>query len=255
MSNLDSKERFTDRVDSYVLYRPSYPAAALDFLYKEIGFSERSIIADIGAGTGIFSGLLLDRGSRVVALEPNEAMRSAAEKRHSSHPRYASCPGSAERTGLSEESVHHIVCAQSFHWFDRPAAREEFRRILKPNGQVALVWNSRRTTGSPFLEQFEQLLLEYGTDYEQVGHKYVTREVLEDTFFADGGPRLEVFAAEQRLDAEGLKGRLLSSSYCPLPGHPHYEPMMEKLAEIFEQCSVNGTVTMTYDTELYWGTV
>ncbi|MHA6485108.1 class I SAM-dependent methyltransferase [Paenibacillus sp. strain BS8-2] len=254
MSNLDSKERFTERVDSYVKYRPSYPATALDFLYKEVGFSERSIIADIGAGTGIFSGLLLDRGSRVVALEPNEAMRTAAEKRHASHPRYASCPGSAERTGLSEESVHHIVCAQSFHWFDRTAAREEFSRILKPNGHVALIWNSRRTTGTPFLEQFEQLLLDYGTDYEQVGHKYVTMETL-GSFFADGGPRLEVFASEQRLDEEGLKGRLLSSSYCPLPGHPNYEPMMEQLTLIFEQCSVNGTVTMTYDTELYWGRV
>lgn len=254
MSNLNSKERFTDRVETYVKYRPSYPVAALDFLYGEVGFSERSIIADIGAGTGIFSGLLLDRGSRVVALEPNEAMREAAVKRYASHPRYASCPGSAERSGLSDESVHHIVCAQSFHWFDRPAAKKEFRRILKPDGKVALIWNSRRTTGTPFLEQFEQLLLDFGTDYENVGHKSITRETLT-SFFEDGGPALEVFASEQRLDADGVKGRLLSSSYCPLPGHPNYEPMMERLAEIFKKNAVNGIVTIVYDTELYWGTV
>ncbi|MDQ6418584.1 class I SAM-dependent methyltransferase [Paenibacillus sp. LHD-117] len=251
---MNNKERFTDRVDTYVKYRPSYPQKALDFLYGKVGFSDRSIIADIGAGTGIFSGLLLDRGSRVVALEPNEAMREAAIKQYASHPRYASCPGSAERTGLSEESVHHIVCAQSFHWFDRPAAREEFRRILKPDGRVALIWNSRRTAGTPFLEQFEQLLLRYGTDYEKVGHKNITRQTLSE-FFSDDGPALEVFASEQRLDEEGLKGRLLSSSYCPLPGHPNYEPMMERLSVIFKQCAVDGLVTMTYDTELYWGTV
>ncbi|GBG08700.1 SAM-dependent methyltransferase [Paenibacillus agaridevorans] len=254
MSSLNSKERFTERVDSYVKYRPSYPAAALDFLYSKVGFSKESIIADVGAGTGIFSGLLLDRGSRVVAIEPNEAMRGAAEKRHADNSRYTSVAASAEVTELEDESVDYIVCAQSFHWFDRAAAREEFRRILKPDGQVALIWNSRRTKGTPFLDQFEQLLLDYGTDYEKVAHKYITPATIA-SFFRDGGPALDVFASEQRLDAEGVKGRLLSSSYCPLPGHPNYEPMMEKLASIFEANQEKGFVTIVYDTELYWGRV
>jgi ubiquinone/menaquinone biosynthesis C-methylase UbiE len=254
MSENNNKERFTDRVDSYVLYRPSYPVAALDFLYSKVGFSEKSIIADVGAGTGIFSGLLLDRGSRVVAIEPNEAMREAAESKFADHPGYATCPFPAEETGLMGQSVDGIVCAQSFHWFDRESAREEFRRILKPDGRVALIWNSRRTNGTPFLEQFEQLLLDYGTDYEKVAHKNITRDTLT-SFFRDGGPSLAVFPSAQRLDADGLRGRLLSSSYSPLPGHSNYEPMINRLQTIFEANQEDGSVTIVYDTELYWGVI
>lgn len=254
MSNPNSKERFTERVDSYVKYRPSYPVEALDFLYAKVGFSENSTIADIGAGTGIFSGLLLDRGSKVVAIEPNGAMRSAAESRYGDNARYASRAASAEETGLAEKSVDHIVCSQSFHWFDRAAAREEFRRVLTPGGKVALIWNSRRTQGTPFLEAFEKLLLDYGTDYDKVAHKNLKPDSFS-AFYSEGGPSLDVFASEQRLDADGVKGRLMSSSYCPLPGHPNYEPMMEKLASIFEANQENGFVTIVYDTELYWGSV
>nr|WP_325050010.1 methyltransferase domain-containing protein [Cohnella faecalis] len=72
---MNSKERFTDRVDHYVQYRPSYPGAAIDYMYDAAGLGSNSIVADIGAGTGIFTKLLLERGSEVIAVEPNEGMR------------------------------------------------------------------------------------------------------------------------------------------------------------------------------------
>ncbi|HOJ79314.1 MAG TPA: class I SAM-dependent methyltransferase [Clostridiales bacterium] len=72
-----STERFSDRVENYVKYRPGYPKEFIDYLYANAGFSEESVIADIGSGTGILTALLLERGSRAIGIEPNREMRNA----------------------------------------------------------------------------------------------------------------------------------------------------------------------------------
>lgn len=251
---MNNKERFTDRVDNYVKYRPAYPVDAIDFLYEKLGFRSDSVIADLGAGTGIFSKLLLERGSMVIGVEPNEAMRGAAVKALGDSERYRASEGSAEETGLPPHSVDFIVCAQSYHWFDKELAKAEFQRILKPGGKVVLIWNSRKISGTPFLEQFERLLLTYGTDYEKVAHKSISLNTLRP-YFADGGPTLDTFSIEQLLDLDALKGRLMSSSYSPTPGHPRFESMMKELEVIYRSNESDGVVTMEYVTELYWGNV
>jgi SAM-dependent methyltransferase len=251
---MDSKERFSNRVDTYVRYRPSYPKAAIDYLYEKVGFQPDNVIADIGAGTGIFSKLLLERDSRVVAIEPNEAMRKSAEGMLADLEGFQAVSGSAEATGLPDASVDGIVCAQSFHWFDRVAAKAEFRRILKPQGKVALIWNTRLTEGTRFLELYEQLLQTYGTDYLSVNHRNVSEEGLS-SFFAPYELHAARFPNGQRFDFDGLRGRLLSSSYSPVPGHPNYEPMMRELQTIFEQTQEEGTVSIDYETEVFWGTL
>ena len=156
---MDNKERFSDRTGHYVKHRPGYPKEAVDFMYGTVGLRETSVIAEIGAGTGIFTELLLERGSEVMAVEPNAAMRRAAVAKLVDAARVRWSAGSAEETGLPDASADFVVCAQSFHWFDRQAARKEFARILRPGGKTVLLWNSRRTKGTPFLEQFEALLL------------------------------------------------------------------------------------------------
>ncbi|WP_199621147.1 class I SAM-dependent methyltransferase [Paenibacillus alkalitolerans] len=249
---MDSKERFSDRVDTYVKYRPSYPKEAIDYLYDSVGLRAGSEIADIGAGTGIFSRLLLEQGSGVTAVEPNQAMREAAEKALSGESKFRAIPGSAEATGLPDHSVDFIVCAQAFHWFDRDAAKTEFGRILKPGGKTVLIWNSRLTHGTPFLEQYESLLHTFGTDYASVNHKNISSEILA-SFFKEGSLREARFPYKQLFDFEGLLGRLRSSSYSPVPGHPTYEPMLEELRKLFERNERNGTVSFDYETEVYWG--
>jgi SAM-dependent methyltransferase len=248
----DNTVRFTNRVDDYVKYRPSYPAAAIEYLYDSIGLHEQAVIADIGAGTGIFTRLLLARGGKVIAVEPNQAMREAAEQQSVDDPNVRFVLGTAESTGLPDQSVDYIVCAQAFHWFDRHAAHSEFKRILKSGGKVILIWNTRLTSGSPFREQYEQLLLSYGTDYINVKHTNITIHTL-GSFFRKDGLHEQKFYLNQWFDLEGLRGRLLSSSYSPVEGHPNYVPMMMELARIFERNQQSGEVSFDYETQVFWG--
>ncbi|TJY44002.1 class I SAM-dependent methyltransferase [Cohnella pontilimi] len=251
---MDNKERFSNRVDTYVKYRPSYPKEAIDYLYDAAGFRPDAVVADVGAGTGIFSRLLLERGSRLIAVEPNDNMREAAESAFGSDSRFRGVRGSAEATGLADESVDFIVCAQAFHWFDRSAAQTEFRRILKPGGKAALLWNTRLTHGSQFLEEYEALLHKFGTDYGQVNHQNISRETIR-LFFQAGSFQEAHFPNRQIFDFNGLKGRLQSSSYSPPEGDPNFEPMMAELRSIFDRNEKKGRVFFDYVCDVYWGKV
>lgn len=181
-------------------------------------------------------------------------MREAAEQDLGGESGFWMVAGSAEATGLPDQSVDHIVSAQAFHWFDREAAQLEFRRILRPAGKVALIWNSRVTQGTPFLEAYEQLLLAHGTDYKEVDQKNLVHETLV-AFFRAGDMREAKFFNRQTFDYEGLCGRLQSSSYAPLPEHPNHEPMMNELRRIFDQNEQGGYVFFDYETKVYWGEV
>lgn len=247
----DSTQRFSSRVQDYVRYRPGYPRALLDTLRVEAGLSADSIVADVGSGTGISTELLLRAGCRVFAVEPNDAMRAAAERRLGGEPRFHSVAGTAEATTLPEADVDLIAAGQAFHWFDPRAARAEFTRILRSDGSVALFWNVRNTEATPFLREYEALLQEFGTDYRAVDHRNVGPERLRD-FFA-GGYRTFSFPNEQVLDFDGLRGRLTSSSYVPGPEHPRREPMLRELKRLFDAHQEDGVVRFVYLAELHLG--
>ena len=227
----DPTQRFSDRVDNYSRYRPGYPAGVLDILRDETGLTTMSVVADVGSGTGILSELFLRNGNPVACVEPNAEMRHAAEKRLRGYPEFQSVAGSAEETTLTAATFDYVVAGQAFHWFDRPRARDEFARILQPGGWVALVWNSRRTDATPFMRDYEALLQQFAIDYRQVQHENVTPEVLAG-WFLDGRYQTRTLYNEQRLDFEGLKGRLLSSSYAPNESHPNCGPMLEGLRDL-----------------------
>ncbi len=168
-----STARFSDRVENYVRYRPGYPPEVLDLLRAECGLRPSHAVADIASGTGAFTRLLLENGNSVFAVEPNAAMREMGIQQLESlgSNRLVSVAGTAEETTLRSASVDFVTAAQAAHWFDLPRARAEFVRILRPEGWCVLIWNERETTGTPFLRDYEQLLLTYGTDYKEVRHE------------------------------------------------------------------------------------
>ncbi|HKI85229.1 MAG TPA: class I SAM-dependent methyltransferase [Thermoanaerobaculia bacterium] len=250
---LDPTHRFSNRVKDYVLYRPGYPPGVVEILAARAGLTPESVIADIGSGTGILTRLFLDHGCELFAVEPNREMRSAAQVALEGQPRFHSIDGRAEATGLESSSVDFVVAGQAFHWFERAAAHDEFARILRPGGWVVLIWNQRLSDATRFAAAYEDLLLTYGTDYREVGHRNtVTLEELTP-FFAEGALLREQLPNQQSLDWQGLKGRLLSSSYTPAPGAPRHEEMIADLEGIFQRYQRDGSVRFDYRTEVYFG--
>src|SRR5882762_75292 len=245
--------RFSDRVENYVRYRPGYPAEVLDLLRTECGLRPSHVVADIASGTGMFSRLLLENGNSVFAVEPNTAMREMGIRQLESleSNRLVSVAGTAEKTMLRSASVDFVTAAQAAHWFDLPRARAEFARILRPGGWCVLIWNERETTSTPFLRDYEQLLLTYGTDYKEVRHERTT--VMIHEFFAPALSEERIFSLRQQFDFEGLAGRLWSSSYAPLEGHPSFEPMMQELQRIFRAHAKDNTVEFEYNTQVFYG--
>ena len=136
-------ERFTTRAEDYARHRPSYPPGALDLLAARCGLTAAACVADLGSGTGILTGLLLERGAEVFAVEPNDAMRTYAEAQLTGRPGFHSVPGSAEATTLPPASIDLLVAGQAFHWFNLAPARAELLRILRPGRWAALLWNER----------------------------------------------------------------------------------------------------------------
>ncbi len=245
--------RFSDRVENYVRYRPGYPPEVLELLRAECGLRPSHLVADIASGTGAFTRLLLENGNSVFAVEPNAAMREMGIQQLESlgSNRLVSVAGSAEKTTLRSASVDFVTAAQAAHWFELSRARAEFVRILRPGGWCVLIWNERETTSTPFLRDYEQLLLTYGTDYQEVRHERTT--VMIHEFFAPALCEERVFSLRQEFDYGGLAGRLWSSSYVPLEGHPSYAPMMQELRRIFRAHAKNDMVGFEYKTRVFHG--
>jgi SAM-dependent methyltransferase len=240
-------ERFADRAADYVTGRPSYPAAAIDALFDGLGDPGDVLAADVGAGTGISSRLLADRGAQVLAVEPNAAMREAAEP----HPRVEWIAGTAEWTGLGEASIDLVTAFQAFHWFDHEKALREMVRILRPAGRAAVIYNERDET-DPFTAAYGALVRAYQTDETERRR-------------ADG---LETFAAfegwhttrrvhvpnEHPLDLDGALARARSTSYLPKTGAKADE-LHEAIRALVAQHARNGRVVMAMRTIVVTGDV
>ena len=242
--------RFSNRVANYVKYRPGYPPEVLELFANEMGLTERSILTDIGSGTGLSTKLFLENGNTVYGVEPNEAMREAAEEYLKEFPRFVSRDGTAEDTNLDDASMDFVIAAQAFHWFDADKTRAEFRRILRPGGYVALIWNERQLDTTEFLKEYEKLLLKYANDYHKVRHENIDQEKLS-AFFETGYQRA-TFPNEQTFDFAGLRGRVLSSSYMPAEDNPSFPELEKELSGLFAKHSENDRIKVFYDTNIYY---
>jgi len=250
-----NEERFTGKAEIYKKYRPTYPKEFIDYLYSQVGFTSKSIIADIGSGTGILSRLLLDRGSRVYCVEPNDDMRRIAENDLSGFENFISVNGSDKNTGLADSSVDFVTVAQAFHWFDRPLFKAECQRILKHGGKVAIVYNGPEDC--EFIRKRDSISEKYASGdkkgFQQRGDppgKYAD-------FFADGICEDKTFRNDLQFDRESFIGRDLSRSYTPKEDEEpeKYHGLVKELKELFDEYSVNGVLNFPHFTVSYVGRV
>jgi SAM-dependent methyltransferase len=246
----DTVTRFSNRVANYVRYRPGYPPEVLELFRTEMRLTSESILADIGSGTGLSTKPFLESGNKVYGVEPNASMREAAEEYLAAFPKFVSHEGTAEDTKLGDATVDFVIAAQAFHWFDPEKTRNEFKRILKPGGFIALLWNERQLDTTEFLREYEKLLLKYANDYENVRHENIDQQKLGDFFETEYNRA--TFPNYQEFDLAGIRGRVLSSSYMPAEDDPVFPALEKELKELFAKHSENDKIKVFYDTNIYY---
>jgi ubiquinone/menaquinone biosynthesis C-methylase UbiE len=250
---MDNTNRFTGRAQDYDRYRQRYPTEeVLTRLRAWCGLVPDWLIADIGAGTGMLAEVFLENANRVLAVEPNQDMRDQmrpAVEQHLGHPatELEVLDATAEATTLPDASIDMIAAGRAFHWFDKDRALAEFRRILKPDGWVALVAVDRDRDSNdpafrPQIDAYENLMFTYGTDYSRVRSGYRTHEKV-DTFF-DGELRQAQLPGLRQLDWPTFRGHTMSLSVTPQPGHPGHQAFARALRSYFDTFARDGIFTM-----------
>lgn len=248
---MDNTKKFSGRADDYTKGRPGYPSAFIDFLYNDYGFSELSVIADIGAGTGKFSKQLLDRGSMVYCVEPNNDMRAIAEKELSNYSKFISVKGSADNTMLDDSSIDFVTAAQAFHWFDANKFHEECKRILKPDGKIILVWNTRDMSSEFNVKSYE-IYRKYCPDFKGYHGGMKDDDERISNFFNNDFKKIS-FENPIAFTKDRFITRSLSASYSLKNGDNGFEDYVEELEDLFERYCINGLVTMKNNTVAYIG--
>lgn len=248
---VESTQRFSNRVADYVRYRPGYPVEVIEILREQCALDHESVVADIGSGPGNLTRIMLAMGCQVAAVEPNREMREAGEALLASFPNFRSIDGSAENTNLEAAKYDLVTAAQAFHWFDREKAKAEFRRILRPNGWIALIWNSRQVAGSPFLEGYENALREHAPEYAHVNHREIAESEIQAFFDRDQAKF--TFPNRQAMDRDGFLGRVMSSSYVPAFGQPGHTEIVDECNRLFDAFAEKDAVSFEYITEVFIG--
>jgi ubiquinone/menaquinone biosynthesis C-methylase UbiE len=239
-----STECFSGRAAEYERYRQRYQSEQILPLLRDwCGLTAQHLVADIGAGTGMLAEIFLENGNEVIAVEPNQEMRTLCETLVERWPRLSVINTTAEQTGLNDSSIDLISVGRAFHWFDRFRALKEFRRILKPGGWVALISAGRNREKTPQARAFEQLLIDHGTDQDYRSRGYRVHERM-DELFPEGEVRRVEIAGEQGLTFEEFIGQTMSFSVVPLPGHPKHEDMVHALHDFFARYAMEGLITI-----------
>lgn len=247
----DTRQVFAQKVVDYLESRPDYPAAMFTQLEAIGALPARAAVADLGSGTGLLTRALLERGHQVFALEPNDEMRLAAEQVLNNYPGFNSCAGSAEQTGLPDSSVDLVSAAQAFHWFDASLARDECLRILRPHGQVALIWNDR-VLSDRLNQALDEVFVQFGGELRKVSMQQEERRQVP-LFFGDARYQSFEFDHDHWLDRSGLDALVFSRSYMPARGSDKGLEVERAVSNVFERQAQAKRVLMRYRTLLLIG--
>jgi len=248
---MNSTQNFNGLENVYSAGRPTYATEFIDTLYSEYGVSEESVIADIGSGTGKLAKQLLDKGSTVFCVEPNEDMRNIAIKELQKYEKFKSVNGIASETMLKNNSVNYVTVAQAFHWFHVAEFKKECERILHKDGLVFLIWNMRDMSGR--VNQIShEIYSKFCPNFKGFGGGIQKDDIRIREFF-DGNYEYAEFRNPLFYDKEKFMNRSLSGSYSLKQGDKKYSEYISKLSDLFDKYSDNGYLEMANNTVVYVG--
>ena len=241
-------DMFTGKATLYSRYRQNYSCELIQYLYTDVGTRASSRIADIGSGTGMFTELLLQKGSTVFAVEPNDSMRQIAESALSKYPSFHSVNTAGENTFLQPQSIDFVTVAQAFHWLNVQPFNAECQRLIKCGGKIIIVYNRKRKDAEINRELAEIIREFYPTHNDIINHWELREKPIAEFF----NGKYEFVSFENNIinNLEEFMGRTLSASYAR-----ENEPYMDRLREFFYSQAEDGLITMPNDTIAYIGEV
>lgn len=250
---MDYTQNFSGLATDYAKGRPAYPDKLIEQLYLQYGLNEKSVIADIGSGTGKFAKLLLKRKSLVYCVEPNDDMRNVAVRELGDYENFREVNGTATDTTLLEKSVDFVTVAQAFHWFDSALFKRECKRILRKDGLVFLIWNMRDMEGEINQRSF-RLFSEHCPKFKGFSGGIEANDDSIKEFFDYS---YEYFENDNPLvyDRDKFISRYLSSSYSLKKGDTDYDLFIASINELFDEYEKDGLLTVENKTVVYVGTV
>jgi SAM-dependent methyltransferase len=251
-SPLRPTERFSSRVEAYRRFRSRYPSEIIPVLEERCALTRESVVADVGAGTGMLAELFLENGNRVFAVEPNPDMRAACQELVERHPRLTCVDGTAEDTRLADRSVDFVAVGRALHWFDQEKCRPEFVRVLFEGGWVVLASQGPHTRTEPVIREFQTVLKKHGLDYARLRHRYDIDNAAR-RFFAGCEFQEAEFPGMEEMTYDELEGFTLSLSVMPQPGHPGFPPMQRALRQYFARHEFGGKVRMPMTCKIHFG--
>ncbi|MGE5221996.1 MAG: class I SAM-dependent methyltransferase [Omnitrophica WOR_2 bacterium] len=246
----DRHRPFADKAEYYARYRWDYARPAIDLIFEKAGLSRLSVVADIGAGTGILTRHFVSRVGRVYAIEPEPEMRMIAEGLFENEPSFTSLGTTAEATGLPDASVDFIAVGQAIHWFNPQSARGEFLRILKPGGWLAILWNEDATPG---LDEALRTVCIPENGWQPAKNR---QEVVPlDYYYPEHGHQIYSYSQMIREPWGVFIGALVSDSHAPNSGDALYSRFEAAAREVFERFNTGGFLQVSCRTELCLGQV
>lgn len=250
--SLRPTERFSGRVDAYRRFRSPYPREIIPLLAERCQLTRESVVADIGAGTGMLAEPFLENGNRVFAVEPNPDMRAACEELLERYPELVCVDGTAEETRLADRSVGFVTVGRALHWFDEERCRVEFARILRDDGWVVLANQGPYARSEPVVREFRGLLKEHGLEYARMRERYDVEKAARRFFGASGFQEAE-FPGEEAMSYDELEGFMLSLSVTPQPDHAGFSAMQKALREYFARHESGGKLRMPMTCKVHFG--
>lgn len=248
---MDTNKLFNGKANLYEQNRPGYPKLFFHDLFRSLLRNKvNPIIADIGAGTGIFTEVLAEWGKQAIAVEPNDEMREVLKNKLISFEQVKVVKGTAEATGLSSQSIDLITVAQAFHWFNAEAFKKECQRVLKEDGHVMLLWNSRDPF-SPLNKETEEICKSFCPKFQ--GFSGGKKRNL--SAFYEGSYERYSFSNPLKMNLQQFVGRNLSASYAPKEGEEYYNKFYQALIDLFNKHKKHQHIIVPNDIHVYIGVV